>query len=435
MRIVLASVGSRGDVHPYLALGLALQARGHEVCLVCNNDARDEVMAAGLAHASAGEAIDFAAAMDSPNLWHPIKGLGVFWKHMLAPAIVPTFRQIERLAAAGPCVVVASPSMMGARFARDALGVPLISAYTAPSLMRSTQAPLTMAHWRLPAGTPGPLVRLAWQKLDQHKLQPMAGATLQRLAHELGCAAPPAGVSLFGDWMHSPDGGVTLFPEWFAPARPGWPTPLRFGGFPLYGGDALAPLTAEVEAFLQQGPPPIVFMPGSAMRHAGSFFAAAVAASRQLGLRALLLTPHRAQLPTALPAGVMHADYLPFARLLPRAAALVHHGGIGSCAQALQAGVPQLIMPMAHDQFDNAACVLRLGLGLELRPKHFDLAHLVPALRALLKLPAAPLQTARARLAGSAMPGLCEQIEQLAGDRLAAKPWAGHPPAEGAARG
>ena len=99
---VLASVGSLGDVHPYLALGQALQARGHQVTLLCNNDVRAEVAAAGLVHASAGEAINYGAAMDSPNLWHPVKGLGVFWKHMLAPAIVPTFRQIERLAGTGP---------------------------------------------------------------------------------------------------------------------------------------------------------------------------------------------------------------------------------------------------------------------------------------------------------------------------------------------
>ena len=304
--------------------------------------------------------------------------------------------------------------MMGARFARDALGVPLISAYTAPSLMRSSQAPLTMAHWRLPGGTPRALVRLAWQQLDRHKLQPMAGATLQRLAAELGCAAPPAGSSIFGEWMHSPDGGVTLFPEWFAPARAGWPAPLRFGAFPLYRGDAVAPLPDEVETFLQQGAAPVVFMPGSAMRHAEAFFAAAVGACQALGLRALLLSPHRAQLPATLPAGMKHADYLPFATLLPRAAALVHHGGIGSCAQAMQAGVPQLIMPMAHDQFDNAECVVQLGLGRVLRPRHFDVAHLVPALQAVLKLPAAPLAEARRRLALPGLPGLCEHIEQLA---------------------
>ena len=414
MQIVLASVGSLGDVHPFIAIGQALQERGHAVTLICNDDFRALVQAAGLVQASAGPAVNYEAAMASVNLWQPIKGLGVYWKHMLAPAIVPTFRQIELIAARGPCVVVAPPAMFGARFARDALGVPLLSAYTAPAVLRSDAAPLAMAHWRLPRGTPRALVRLAWAALDRHKLHPMAEHSLHRLAGELGCAPPPAAQSIFGQWMHSPDGGLTLFPEWFAPMRPGWPARLRFGGFPLYRNDAAAVLPEAVQCFLEHGAPPLVFMPGSAMRHATAFFAAAVAACGQLGQRALLLTPHRAQLPQPLPGHVLHADYLPFASVLPRAAALVHHGGIGSCAQALHAGVPQLVMPMAHDQFDNADCVRRLGLGLALRPQRFSAERLAAALRKLGKLAALPagrLQACRDRLADSALPRLCSEIE------------------------
>ncbi len=411
---MLASVGSLGDVHPFLAIGQALRARGHAVTLICNDALGPAAAAAGLQHAPLGPGVSLEAAMASPNLWHPIKGLGVFWKHMLAPAIGPTFRHIERLAAAGPCVVVAPPPMFGARFAREAFGVPLLSAYTAPTVLRSQRAPLTMAHWRLPRGTPQTLVRLAWQALDRYKLHPMAERTLQQHAAALGCAPPPSGRSLFGDWMHSPDGGLTLFPEWFAPARPGWPPGLQFGGFPLYRGDAGQPLPAAVEQFLQAGPAPVVFMPGTAMRHAQGFFRAAVDATERLGLRALLLTPDAAQLPAPLPGHTLHADYLPFAQLLPRAAALVHHGGIGSCAQALQAGRPQLIMPMAHDQFDNAQRVAALGLGLELRPQHFDAPRLARALQRLLAIPAPVLQQCRERLASSALPGICAAIEGFA---------------------
>ncbi len=416
MQIVLASVGSLGDIHPFIAIGQALQTRGHAVTLICNDDFRDMVLASGLVQASAGADIRYAAAMASPNLWHPIKGLGVFWKHMLAPAIEPTFRQIESIAQRGRCVVVAPPSIFGARFARDALHVPLLSAFTAPGVLRSSAAPLAMAHWRLPRGTPRVLVRLAWRALDRHKLHPMAAETLRRIAGQLGCAPPPAGQSIFGEWMFSPDGGLTLFPEWFAPQRPGWPAGLRFGGFPLYHGDAVAALPEAVQGFLGAGTPPIVFMPGSAMQHAAAFFAAAIAACAQLGRRGLLLTPHRAPVPNVLPEHVMHADYLPFDSVLPHAAALVHHGGIGSCAQALRAGVPQLIMPMAHDQFDNAECVRRLGLGAELRPQQFSADAVTAALRRLLARPTSAFDACRERLAESALPRLCDAIEAWAGE-------------------
>lgn len=413
MQIVIASVGSLGDVHPFIAIGQALQARGHAVTLVTNNNFSTMVQAAGLVHASAGSGVDLDAAMASPNLWDPMKGLGVFWKHMLAPAIEPSFRQIEAIAARGPCAVLAPPVMFGARFARERLGVPLVSAYTAPAVLRSDGAPLTMAHWRLPRGTPRALVRLAWRALDRHKLHPMAQRPLHDIAARLDAAAPPLQQSIFGEWMHSPDGGVTLFPDWFAPPRAGWPAGLRQGGFPLYQADAQAPLPAEVAAFLTAGAPPIVFMPGSAMQHASAFFTAAVGACRALGRRGLLLTPHAQQLPLPLPAGMMHADYLPFGALLPHAAALVHHGGIGSCAQALQAGVPQVIMPMAHDQFDNAACVARLGLGRSLRPAVFTAERLARALAALFDAPPARWQHCRERLAVSALPGICEAVEGI----------------------
>jgi UDP:flavonoid glycosyltransferase YjiC (YdhE family) len=76
-------------------------------------------------------------------------------------------------------------------------------------------------------------------------------------------------------------------------------------------------------------------------------------------------------LPPNLPETVRHFDYVPFSALLPRAAALVHHGGIGTLSQGFAAGVPQLIMPMSHDQPDNAARARRLGVGGSLSPRTF----------------------------------------------------------------
>ena len=107
----------------------------------------------------------------------------------------------------------------------------------------------------------------------------------------------------------------------------------------------------------------MVVTPTSEARKSRAFFAAAVGACRKLGRRSLLLTRYREQLPADLPAGAFHADYLPFSRVLPRACALVHHGGVGTAAQALAAGVPQLVVPLRNDQFDNADRLRRLGVA------------------------------------------------------------------------
>jgi rhamnosyltransferase subunit B len=114
-----------------------------------------------------------------------------------------------------------------------------------------------------------------------------------------------------------------------------------------------------------------VFTPGSAMMHGQNFFAAGVEACRILGRRGILLTRHSEHVPGNLPDGVIHAPYAPFSQLLPRSAALVHHGGIGSTAQAMACGVPQLMMPMGFDQPDNARRIRRLGVGDALAPKKF----------------------------------------------------------------
>ncbi len=107
----------------------------------------------------------------------------------------------------------------------------------------------------------------------------------------------------------------------------------------------------------------LVFTPGSANLFGRSFFDAAVGACQQLGRRGILLTRFAEQLPPSLPSGVVHFDFVPLSLLLPRCAAFVNHGGIGSVSQAMAAGIPQLMMPLAHDQIDNAARIARLGVG------------------------------------------------------------------------
>ncbi|MGH7171145.1 MAG: glycosyltransferase [Gemmataceae bacterium] len=147
----------------------------------------------------------------------------------------------------------------------------------------------------------------------------------------------------------------------------------------------LVELAAEVEAFLAAGAAPIVFTPGSAMKHGHQFFAESVSACRLLGRRGLLLTRFPEQVPDNLPDEIGHFDYLPLSQVLPRSAALVSHGGIGTVSQALAAGIPQLVMPMAFDQFPNAARLVRLGVTRSLPAKAYRSPAVALALADLLK--------------------------------------------------
>jgi rhamnosyltransferase subunit B len=82
--------------------------------------------------------------------------------------------------------------------------------------------------------------------------------------------------------------------------------------------------------------------------------------------------------PAALPAHMLHVPFLPFSEIFPYCAAIVHHGGVGTTAEALAAGSPQLILPLGFDQLDNGVRVKKLGVGLHTRSKHGFVAHRGP---------------------------------------------------------
>ena len=173
---------------------------------------------------------------------------------------------------------------------------------------------------------------------------------------------------LFDRWYHSPQLIIGLFTDWFAPPQPDWPPNVHLTGFPLYDESESRDIPAELAGFLGEGEAPIIFTAGSAMAQGKEFFRVSAEVCGGNGWRGILLTQFPEQLPLNLPEGVRHFGYVPFSAVLPRAAAFVHHGGIGTTAQALAAGVPQLIVPMTHDQPDNAVRIRRLGVGDFLLP-------------------------------------------------------------------
>ncbi len=142
--------------------------------------------------------------------------------------------------------------------------------------------------------------------------------------------------------------------------QPDWPPQVSLTSFPLF--DAAEPMPPQLDEFLAAGSPPVVATFGTAQSRGGAQFEAAVRACQRLGRRGVLLSQF-GQVPRSLPSGVIHVPFAPLTRLLPRSAALIHHGGIGTTAAGLAAGVRQLVLPLSHDQPDNGVRVRRLGAG------------------------------------------------------------------------
>jgi len=385
---VVVTIGSAGDLFPFMRLALALRDAGQRVTMLGPAQHGPYVAPTGLPFVGlpADEAV-----LDHPDLWHPTRGLAVVWR-----ATRPAMARIPEFIGALPfdehivllCHPLALPEADLCRAARP--GVKIAAAYLAPSNLPTVHDPLLLGPWPVPRWVPHGVRRWLWRRL--------AGALIDPVAlPDVNAARARAGLAPVADLVNYigavPDLSVTLFPSWFAPVQPDWPQPLQEGGFPLYDPSPEAQLPPEVIRFLALGAPPVVFTPGTGNRQAANYFRCALDAAARLGLRAILLTPHRAQLPSVLPADVLWQDYVPLRLLLPHIGALVHHGGIGTTAEALRAGTPQLVVPLAHDQFDNAARVRALGVGGSVHASRLTVGRLVRALRGV----AGPDVAARAR--------------------------------------
>ena len=412
MHAVIVTIGSAGDLFPFLWMGRALRARGHSVDFLGPVQHEPYVLQAGLPfHGLPAD----PGVLDHPDLWHPTRGFAVVWR-VSRPAMARVNPFVDALPLDEPCVLLVHPLALPeadlCRARRPHLKV--AAAYLAPSNLPSVHDPMMVGPWGVPSWVPLAVRRalLRWgvrRFIDPVALYEVNAARIERGLHPFPTLMP--------EMLALADVSLTLFPAWFAPTQPDWPAPLYRTGFPLYDPNPEAPLPPRLARFLADGPAPVVFTPGTGNTQAVDYFRCARSAAEQLGLRAIFLTPHRAQLPPDLPHTILWQDYVPLRSLLPQVAALAHHGGIGTTAEALRAGTPQLVFPLAHDQFDNAARVAALGAGTSLRASRPDAARLTRALRHVAGN-AAMAERCRAIaghfVAEQPLPGLCARLEALA---------------------
>ncbi len=372
MRIIMIPVGSSGDVHPYVGVARALQRRGHDVSMIVNPYFGPLLDKVGVPFVPNGDVEDYYAVLGDPDLWHDRRGLRVLG-NALRRWGREGFERIRDEADGGAPLLVAPGLAFSARIAHEALGLPLVTMHLQPSCLVSVhETPVLHAHLRSIDRWPTPLKRLTLAVSDRLADRALAPAA-NTLRAELGL--PPVR-RIVTEWWHSPQRVIGLFPDWYAPVQPDWPPQTALTGFPLYDAGDAAPLDPTLDDWLSEadaaGRRPVIFVAGTGNRQGARFFRAGADACRRLGRPGLLLTRFPEQLPDPLPDEVRHADYAPLSQVLPRAAAIAHHGGIGTAAEALRAGCPQLVMPMTFDQPDNAVRLQRLGVARTLWPRAVD---------------------------------------------------------------
>jgi rhamnosyltransferase subunit B len=264
-------------------------------------------------------------------------------------------------------LVVSRVPDFGARLLRDRPGLPFACIQLQPAAFRSVHEAPGLP---LPDGDTA-LLRSAravtWRGIDWIIDRILAGE-INRFRAELGL--PPVR-RLLRRWIFSPDLNIGLFPPWYGAPQPDWPTNTHLVGFHLYDAADATDFPADADDFLRKGSPPVVLTRSVHRERSESYFETAIEACCQLGLRAMLVGRVPDSVVRRLPEFVRYFPYVPFSRLLPRATALIHHGGIGTTALAIAAGIPQLIVPLVDDQWDQAQRVEKLGLGVWLHPRRF----------------------------------------------------------------
>jgi rhamnosyltransferase subunit B len=378
LRILLTTFGSLGDLHPYLAMGTELRSRGHDVALATCASYEDRVRADGLEFVATRPDITpldtalMAYVMDAKHGSERIVKWLVAETRASYEDTLPAVR--------GADLVVTHPTTLAAVLALEKLGVPWVSSVLAPLSFFSAYDPPVPAPapWLVNMRVLGPrfgrgMVAVA-KRITAPWMRPVA-----ELRKELGL--PPGGHPLL-EGQHSPKLVLALFSHCLAAKQPDWPPQTVVTGFPFYDQHE-QPLSPELQRFLADGPAPLVFSLGSsAVGAAGDYYIESLKASRQLGMRALFLT---GKFPQGLPSDAMAVEYAPHAAVFPHAAAIVHHGGIGTTAQAMRSGRPMLVTPFSHDQFDNGARVKKLGMAEVVYRSKYNARSAAPVLRRLVE--------------------------------------------------
>jgi rhamnosyltransferase subunit B len=390
VKVLLTTIGSSGDINPFIAVARAMQDRGHEATLLINPFFESAARQAGVGYLPLGEEIDFRAMTQVKNVAHPRKG-GIA---VMRELVIPHMRLIHDLMgdaidAIKPDVVLTHHISIGAQWICQRRSIPCATAVLAPSLWMNPDSRPVFGG--IPDTLPISVISASlWmgKMLCRFKLDP----AINRVRAELGY--PRARDHLFAD-VYSGDVNLALWSPVMRPPMPGDPPNGLICGFPWHDRfqkfeDATTGIMEFFDECERANEPPIIFTLGTAVVHlAGTFYHDAARAARMLGRRAVLITNRAeyAPAPHELPPGVRAFPYAPFSQIMPRGACTVHHGGIGTTAQGLRSGRPTVIIPHAYDQFDNAARAKRLGVSATLYRTKVTPAKLAQALRDVLDTP------------------------------------------------
>lgn len=392
-RVLLVTFGTLGDIYPFIAIAHAMRRRGLDVVIAAPEMHRGSIEREGVAYARlrphendivGALGVDLSGAFRI-MLKNPYFILDEIYLRFLSETYDDTLAAAE-----GVDAIVTHNLLVGANLAAEACGLPTARVALAPLYVQSAAAPS-----RTPPAPyilqPRSSMAIGFNKLVRALIRTGVNMRMKRFhAFRRKVGLPRSRQDFFLNFGGKNDAAKIfgLYSPCFASRPPDGPVNMEVPGFPFYEpqDERRRGLSEPLRTFLSSGSAPIVFTLGSfAPQVSGDFYDISISAARALGRRAILLAGPKdaGRLSSSVGPDEFVCCDAPHDELFPFASCVVHHGGIGTTAQALRAGRPQLIIPFFGDQPDHGERVQRLHLGLALKLSSYNLQN---ATRALAEL-------------------------------------------------
>ncbi len=380
MKVLITTAGSHGDVLPFIALSNEFIKKGYEVILYANPFFKSLISNNEIKFVEIGTIEEYKKMFRSSNNSDSVKSFKLVASEFMR--LCPIYYQaMKKDISEDNTISISSSLLFAGRLLEETHNIPCVTIHLSPSVFRSNINPARLVPNWIEAKTPLFIKNISWWVLDKLFYEPNFTKPLNKIRKELGLNTINR---IFKSWIHEGSLVIGLFPKWFAKPQSDWFEKSVLVDFPLYDNGENNTLSQDILDFLNSDSPKVGFSAGTATATAQEFFKVSIEACKKLEVKAILLSHFSEQIPTNLPKNVMHINYAPFSKLLPKLSLFVHHGGIGSTSQTLKAGIPQIIRPVAFDQFDNSIRAVNLGVAKEILAENYNVKNVINTVNEIL---------------------------------------------------
>ncbi|MES2825232.1 MAG: nucleotide disphospho-sugar-binding domain-containing protein [Pseudomonadota bacterium] len=385
--LIFVAFGSLGDIYPLLAVAKKMKNK-HNVIFLANEYFRKHIEEAGVNYFPMGTVEEQLTALESKNSTGETNdGKINRFDNIIGKNFERVYNFLEDKVKRGTKMVVVShgnlsPAVLGC----ERFNIPLVLTYYAPSqipdnredmilllsfygknewLLRNITLPLILFKSSLSFD-----IKPAYNKhREKYSLPPLQNS-FARFFSKFSLKKNTAASS----GLHVPL-EIALLPRWFCEPIGQEFNRLKFAGFPFYENQSLES-NLRADTFIAEQGKPIVFTPGTAVEDVEAFCKEMIPICRKLGSPGIFVSKHGAEAFAKLKkvddVPLLYIEHADFAYLLPKSRCLIHHGGIGTMAQAIKAGIPQILRPRMYDQPANGVRVMMYGLGGSIAPSHYS---------------------------------------------------------------